>query len=159
MQQNVGFGRRLTFFYMNKERAMAEVKKISWFSSASVANNTAANNTITLDTPAAGKDNFLIGAAFHHTQSAIAYRADHGLSKDLTESGNIQTEAVKEHDNTLMNGIQSVNSDGCVSVGMGFGAKGIKLPNRDIKYLYAQDSGGAESVLHGVDIYYIEDDE
>ena len=152
------YGHRMCMWFdAGGERSMVEVKKASWFSSDSVPTNTAENNTITLDTPPDGKSNFLIGAAFHHTQSGVSYRADHGLSKDLTETGNIQTEAVKEHENTLMNGIQSVNTDGCVSVGMGFGAKGLKLPSRDVKYLYAQDSGGNEVILHGVDIYYIQD--
>ena len=154
------YGHRMCMWFSGEgERAMVEVKKASWFDSGAVASNTADNNTITLDTPAAGKANFLVGATFHHLQSAMASRVDHGLSKDLTEAGNIQTGAVKEHVNTLMNAIQSVNNDGCDSVGMGFGAKGIKLPSRDVRYLYAQDTGVAESILHGVDVYYIEDTE
>lgn len=138
---------------------MAEVKKASWFDSGAIASNTADNNTITLDTPASGKANFLVGANFHHIQAGMAYRVDHGLSKDLTESGNIQTEAVKEHTNTLVNAIQSVINTGCDSAGMGFGPKGIKLPSGNIRYLYAQRSAGSENVLHGVDVYYIEDTE
>ena len=139
-------------------RDMSEIKHKAWFSSSNISSNTADNNTITLDTPGAGKSNYLVGAIFHHIQAGMSYRVDHALSKDLTEAGNIQTEAVKEESDTLVNGMQNVLSSGCDSVGIGFGAKGIKLPDDNIRYLYAQNSAGSESVLHGVDVYYTEDD-
>ncbi len=135
-----------------------EVKHKAWFSAAAVNQNVADNNTISLDAPGGGKSNYLLGAIFHHIQAGMAYKVDHGLSVDLTEAGNIQTEAVKEEADTIMNGIQGVTTTGCDSTGVGFGGKGIKLPSDDVRYLYAQASAGAESVLHGVDIYYTEDD-
>lgn len=157
MRKHYGHRQMIWDVNNNGDRAMQEVKHKAWFDSGAVAQNTADNNTITLDAPGVGKSNFLIGAIFHHIQSGMAYRVDHGLSKDLTEAGNIQTEPVKEESDTLMNAIQDVKTSGCDSVGMGFGAKGIKLPDDNIRYLYAQGSAGNESVLHGVDIYYIED--
>ena len=137
---------------------MVEVKHKAWFDDSLVAQNTAENNTIALDAPGVGKSNFLIGAFFHHTKAAVEYTAEHGLSIDLAEAGNIQAEAVKEEADTIMNAIQHVDTPGCDSAGVGFGGKGIKLPNDDIRYLYAQDSIGGASILHGVDIYYTEDD-
>jgi hypothetical protein len=158
MQNTVGYGRRFMYHVTNGGKAaMQEVKHKAWFDSGAVAQNTADNNTITLDAPGAGKSNYLVGAIFHHVQAGMSYRVDHGLSKDLTEAGNIQTEAVKEESDTMMNALQGVTGTGCDSDGYGFGAKGIKLPDDDIRYLYAQGSAGQESVLHGVDIYYIQD--
>lgn len=156
---NLGYGYRKQFYItINGERAMQEVKHASWFDDGLVPLDTAENNTVALDTPGAGKSNYLIGAEFHHIRAASPIQADHGLSVDLTEAGNIQTKAIKEKNETIMNGIQNAESDGCNSVGMGFGAKGIKLANDNVRYLYAQHSVGGASVLHGVDIYYIEDD-
>jgi hypothetical protein len=152
------YGRRsIPHAIQNGDRAMVEVKHVAWFDSGAVAQNTADNNTITLEAPGAGKSNYLVGAIFHHFQAGMPYRVDHALSKDLTEAGNIQTEAVKEEPDTLINELQNVTGTGCDSVGMGFGAKGIKLPDDNVRYLYAQGSAGQESILHGVDIYYIED--
>lgn len=139
-------------------RVMTDVKHKAFFDSSSVPADTAENNTINLDAPGTGKSNYLVGAIFHHIKAGVAYQVDHGLSKDLTEAGNIQTEAVKEESDTLLNALQNVKTDGCDSVGIAFGAKGIKLPDDNIRYLYAQNSVGSELVLHGVDIYYIEDD-
>ncbi len=137
---------------------MVEVKHKAWFSDAAVNANVAANTTIPLDAPGPGKSNFLVGAIFHHIMSGMAYQVDHGLSVDLAEAGNIQTEAVKEEADTIMNSLQGVTTTGCDSDGIGIGGKGIKLPSDDIRYLYAQGSVGQEQVLHGVDIYYTEDD-
>lgn len=158
--KRLGYAWRRGLFFgrvSNGDRAMVEIKHKAWFDAGAVAANTADNNTITLDAPGDGKSNYLVGAIFHHIQGGMNYRVDHGLSKDLTEAGNIQLEAVKEEADTLMNALQGVTSTGCDSDGYGFGAKGIKLPDDNIRYLYAQSSAGQESVLHGVDIYYIQD--
>lgn len=154
----VGYGlRSISYAIGNGDRAMVEVKHKAWFSDANVAQDTADNNTIPLEAPGGGNSNFLVGAIFHHKKAPADYDAEHGLSLDLTEAGNIQTEAVKEEADTIMNALQGVSQYGFDSVGMGFGAKGIKLPSDDIRYLYAQNSVGGEQILHGVDIYYIED--
>ncbi len=156
----VGYGRRFMPRIMNGngDRAMVEVKHVAYFDAGAVNQNVAHNNTISLEAPGDGKSNFLVGFIFHHIQAGMAYKVDHGLSVDLTEAGNIQTEAVKEEADTIVNSIQGVTTTGCDSQGIGIGGKGIKLPDDDIRYLYAQASAGQESVLHGVDIYYTEDD-
>lgn len=152
----IGYGYRQMFYIPTSgDRGMQEVKHVAWFDNSPVAIDTAENNTIALEAPGDGNSNYLLGAIFHHNEAGMAYPVDHGLSIDLTEAGNIQDEVVKEESDTIMNGKQTVLSTGTDSVGMGFGAKGIKLPDGDIRYLYAQGSAGSEEVLHGVDIYYI----
>lgn len=137
---------------------MQEIKHKAYFYNSAVPLDTASNTTIVLDTPGVGKSNFLVGAIFHHEKAGMSYQVDYGLSKDLAEAGNIQTEAVKEESDTLVNAMQRIETDGADSVGLGFGEKGIKLPDDNVRLLYAQNSAGAESVLRGVDIYYCEDD-
>ncbi len=137
---------------------MVEVKHKAWFDDSNVNQDVAFNNTISLDAPGPGNSNYLVGAIFHHGVAGAGYQVDHGLSTDLAEAGNIQTEAVKEEADTIMNALQTSPQYGCDSVGIGFGGKGIKLPNDDVRYLYAQGSPGQESsVWRGVDIYYTED--
>jgi hypothetical protein len=138
---------------------MKEIKHKAFFYNDSVAVDTASNTTIVLDTPGVGKSNFLVGAIFHHSKAGMSYQVDYGLSKDLSEAGNIQTEAVKEETDTIVNSMQQVTDSGADTVGIAFGEKGIKLTNDNIRFLYAQNSVGTEtSILKGVDIYYCEDD-
>ena len=155
----LGYGiHRMQRYYFERGREMTEVKHKAYFWATSENNNVAVNATIPLEAPGAGKSNYLIGAVFHHSKAGMAYQVDYGLSKDLTEAGNIQTEAVKEESDTLVNAIQNITTTGADSVGIGFGQKGIKLPDDDVRLLYGQNSAGAEVILRGVDIYYIEDD-
>lgn len=139
-------------------RTMQEMKHKAYFWATSENKDVAVNTTVPLEAPGIGKSNYLVGAIFHHGKAGMAYQVDYGLSKDLTEAGNIQLEAVKEESDTLVNSMQNITTSGADSVGVGFGAKGVKLPDDDIRLLYAQNSAGAEVILRGVDIYYIEDD-
>lgn len=161
MQSNIGFGRRFMFYIANGNgnEAMKEIKHKGYFiDDESFSTGAGYCDTITLDNPGVGNSNYLVGAVFHHAKAGVAYQVDYALSKDGSESRSILLDNVKSDAQIIVNCMQGIETSGFQTDMVILGQKGIKLPDDDVVFMYGQRSVGTETnILHGVDVYYIED--